>query len=259
MTGNIHPTALVAAGARLAADVRVGPYSIIGPEVTVGSGTVIASHVVITGCTTLGRDNRIFQFASVGEIPQDRKYGGEPTATLIGDGNVIREFVTIHAGTAQDRGRTSIGNRNLLLAYSHVAHDCVVGDETTFSNNAQLAGHVMVGDYAVLGGFVGVHQFCRIGAHAMVAAGSIVLQDVPPFITAAGYPAKPRGSNSEGLRRRGFSADDIAAVRRAYKTLYRKSLPLDEARAAIANDARATPALSVMVEFLQTPGRGIIR
>jgi len=259
VTGNIHATAVVQAGAQLAPDVQVGPYSVIGPEVTVCSGTVIASHVVITGRTTIGRGNRIFQFASVGEIPQDRKYGGEPTATEIGDANVIREFVTIHAGTQQDRGKTTIGNRNLLLAYSHVAHDCVVGDDTTFSNNAQLAGHVVVGDYAVLGGFVGVHQFCRIGAHAMVAAGSIVLQDVPPFVTAAGYPAKPRGSNSEGLKRRGFSTDDIAAVRRAYKTLYRKALPLEEARAAIAAEAKATPALSPLVAFLETPGRGIIR
>jgi UDP-N-acetylglucosamine acyltransferase len=259
VTANIHPTAIVHSGARLAPDVRVGPYSVIGAEVTVEGGSVIASHVVIAGRTTIGRDNRIFQFVSVGEIPQDRKYGGEPTATEIGDGNVIREFVTIHAGTQQDRGKTTIGNRNLLLAYSHVAHDCVVGDDTTFSNNAQLAGHVVVGDYAVLGGFVGVHQFCRVGAHAMVAAGSIVLQDVPPFVTAAGYPAKPRGSNSEGLKRRGFSADEIAAVRRAYKTLYRKALPLEEARAAIAAEAKATPALNPLVAFLETPGRGIIR
>ena len=255
----IHSTAIIAAGARLAPDVRVGPYCVIGPEVTVGEGTVIASHVVITGRTAIGCHNRIFQFASVGEIPQDRKYGGEPTETAIGDANVIREFVTIHAGTQQDRGKTTIGNRNLLLAYSHVAHDCMVGDDTTFSNNAQLAGHVVVGDHAVLGGFVGVHQFCRIGAHAMVAAGSIVLQDVPPFVTAAGYPAKPRGSNSEGLRRRGFSAADIAAVRRAYRTLYRRALPLEEARAAIAAEAKAVPALNVMVAFLETPGRGIIR
>ena len=259
MTGNIHPTAIVQAGAQLAPDVQVGPYSVIGPEVTVGSGTVIASHVVISGRTTIGRGNRIFQFASVGEIPQDRKYGGEPTATEIGAANVIREFVTIHAGTQQDRGKTTIGSRNLLLAYSHVAHDCVVGDDTTFSNNAQLAGHVVVGNYAVLGGFVGVHQFCRIGAHAMVAAGSIVLQDVPPFVTAAGYPAKPRGSNSEGLKRRGFSADEIAAVRSAYKTLYRKALSLEDARTAIAAEATAAPVLKLMVSFLETPGRGIIR
>jgi UDP-N-acetylglucosamine acyltransferase len=255
----IHPTAIVAAGARLAPDVRVGPYSVIGAEVSVGEGTTIASHVVLTGRTTIGRGNRIFQFASVGEIPQDRKYTGEPTATEIGDANVIREFVTIHAGTTQDRGRTTIGHRNLLLAYTHIAHDCVVGDETTFSNNAQLAGHVVVGDYAVLGGFVGVHQFCRLGAHAMVAAGSIVLQDVPPFVTAAGYPAKPHGANSEGLRRRGFSPADIAAVRRAYKALYRQGLPLEQARAAIAAEAEVVPALAAMVTFLETPGRGIIR
>ena len=255
----IHPTAIVAAGARLARDARVGPYCVIGPEVSIGEGTIVASHVVITGRTTIGRGNRIFQFASGGEIPQDRKYGGEPTATEIGDGNVIREFVTIHSGTQQDRGKTTVGHRNLLLAYSHVAHDCAVGDDTTFSNNAQLAGHVVVGDFAVLGGFVGVHQFCRIGAHAMVAAGSIVLQDVPPFVTAAGYPAKPRGCNSEGLRRRGFSPEDIAAVRRAYKMLYRQALPLEEARAAIATEAKAVPALNPLVAFLETPGRGIIR
>jgi UDP-N-acetylglucosamine acyltransferase len=259
VAGNVHPTAIVAEGARLAPDVRVGPYTVIGSEVTVNARTTIASHVVIAGRTAIGRGNRIFQFASVGEIPQDRKYGGEPTATEIGDGNVIREFVTIHAGTQQDRGKTTIGHRNLLLAYSHVAHDCVVGDDTTFSNNAQLAGHVVVGDYAVLGGFVGVHQFCRIGAHAMVAAGSIVLQDVPPFVTAAGYPAKPRGSNSEGLRRRGFTPDEIAAVRRAYKVLYRKALPLEEARAAIAAEAKTVPALNLMVAFLENPGRGIVR
>ena len=259
MAGNIHSTAIVAEGARLAPDVRVGPYSVIGPEVSVGAGTTIASHVVITGRTTIGRGNRIFQFTSVGEIPQDRKYGGGPTATEIGDGNVIREFVTVHAGTEQDRGKTTIGHRNLLLAYSHVAHDCVVGDDTTFSNNAQLAGHVVVGNYAVLGGFVGVHQFCRIGAHAMVAAGSIVLQDVPPFVTAAGYPAKPRGANSEGLRRRGFTVEEIAVVRRAYKTLYRKALSLEEARAAIAAEAKAAPALNPLVTFLETAGRGIIR
>ena len=256
---SVHPTAVVAAGARLASDVRVGPFTVIGPEVEVSAGTTIASHVVIAGRTRIGRGNRIFQFASVGEIPQDRKYGGEPTATEIGDDNVIREFVTIHAGTALDRGTTTIGDRNWVLAYCHVAHDCVVGNDTTFSNNAQLAGHVVVGDHAVLGGFVGVHQFCRIGAHAMVAAGSIVLQDVPPFVTASGYPAKPHGTNSEGLRRRGFATSDIAAIRRAYKALYRNKLSFEEARAAIAAEAGKVPALGIMAQFLETPGRGIIR
>jgi UDP-N-acetylglucosamine acyltransferase len=256
---SVHPTAIVSAGAHLAPDVSVGAFTIIGPEAHIGEGTTIASHVVITGRTRIGRRNRIFQFASVGDIPQDRKYTGEPTATEIGDDNVVREFVTIHAGTTQDRGTTSIGDRNWLLAYSHIAHDCVIGNETTFSNNAQLAGHVVIGDCAVLGGFVGVHQFCRIGAHAMVAAGSIVLQDVPPFVTAAGYPAKPHGINNEGLRRRGFAAKDIAAIRRAYKALYRAKLPLDEARAAIAAEATGVPALAVLSAFLETSGRGIIR
>jgi UDP-N-acetylglucosamine acyltransferase len=255
----VHPTAIVSAGARLAPEVTVGAFSIIGPDVEVGAATTIASHVVVTGRTRIGQRNRIFQFASVGEIPQDRKYGGEPTATEIGDDNVIREFVTIHAGTAQDRGTTTVGDRNLLLAYSHIAHDCVIGNDTTFSNNAQLAGHVIVGDFAVLGGFVGVHQFCRIGAHAMIAAGSIVLQDVPPFVTAAGYPAKPRGINSEGLRRRGFPPQDVAAIRGAYKALYRSKLPLEEARNKLRAEASAVRALALLSEFLDTTKRGIIR
>ena len=215
----IHPTALVDPDARIAGDVEIGPYSIVGPHVTIGAGTRIGPHAVIAGRTSIGARNRIFQFASVGEIPQDRKYGGEPTSTTLGDDNVIREFVSIHAGTAQDRGTTTIGNGNLFLAYTHVAHDCVVGDGTTFSNNAQIAGHVTIGDFVVLGAYAGVHQFCQIGAHAMLAAGAIVLQDVPPYVTAAGYPAKPAGTNNEGLRRRGFSAADIATVRRAYRTL----------------------------------------
>ena len=255
----IHPTALVDAGAQIAGDVVVGAYSIVGADVTIGAGTRIGPHVVVTGRTTVGARNRIFQFASIGEIPQDRKYGGEPTATSIGDDNVIREFVTIHAGTAQDRGVTSIGNGNWFLAYTHVAHDCVVGDATTFSNNAQIAGHVTIGDYAVLGAYAGVHQFCRVGAHAMLAAGAIVLQDVPPFVTASGYPAKPAGTNNEGLRRRGFSAADIAAVRRAYKTLYREGLPLEQARTALAQAAQDAPLLEPLVSFLATSSRGIVR
>jgi len=255
----IHPTALVDAGARIAGDVDIGAYSIVGPDVTIGAGTRIGPHVVVTGRTVIGARNRIFQFASVGEIPQDRKYGGEPTATVIGDDNVIREFVTIHAGTAQDRGVTTIGNGNWFLAYTHVAHDCVVGDATTFSNNAQIAGHVTIGDYAVLGAYAGVHQFCRVGAHAMVAAGAIVLQDVPPFVTVSGYPAKPAGTNNEGLRRRGFSAADIATVRRAYKTLYREALPLEQARTALAQAANDAPLLAPLVAFLETSNRGIVR
>ena len=255
----IHPTALVDAGAQIAGDVAIGAYSIVGPDVTIGAGTRIGPHVVVTGRTVIGARNRIFQFSSVGEIPQDRKYGGEPTATAIGDANVIREFVTIHAGTAQDRGVTTIGNGNWFLAYTHVAHDCVVGDATTFSNNAQIAGHVTIGDHAVLGAYAGVHQFCRVGAHAMLAAGAIVLQDVPPFVTASGYPAKPAGTNNEGLRRRGFSAADIATVRRAYKTLYREGLPLEQARTALAEAAKDAPLLAPLVTFLETSQRGIVR
>jgi UDP-N-acetylglucosamine acyltransferase len=255
----IHPTALVAPGARLADDVEVGPYSVVGPDVVLGAGTVVLSHVVLTGRTTVGARNRFFQFSSIGEIPQDRKYGGEPTSTTIGDDNVFREFVSINAGTAQDRGDTAIGSGNLFLAYTHVAHDCVVGSFTTFSNNAQLAGHVRIDDWAVMGGFSGAHQYCRIGAHAMVAAGSIVLQDVPPFTTVQGYPAKPHGTNNEGLRRRGFTTADIAAVRRAYKTLYRAGLTIEEARAAIAEAAVEAPVLAPLVAFLAEPGRGIVR
>jgi len=255
----IHPTALVDAGARIADDVAIGAYTIVGPHVAIGRGTEIGPHAVITGHTVLGARNRIFQFASVGEIPQDRKYGGEATRTEIGDDNVIREFVTIHAGTAQDRGATTIGHGNWFLAYTHVAHDCVVGDFTTFSNNAQIAGHVTIGDWAVLGAYAGVHQFCRIGAHAMIAAGTIVLQDVPPFVTAAGYPAKPAGTNNEGLRRRGFSTTDIAAVRRAYKTLYRAGHSLEQAREEIVRASADAPLLGALATFLETSGRGIVR
>jgi len=255
----IHPTALVEAGARIADDVEIGAYTIVGAEVAIGAGTRVGPHAVITGRTSIGARNRIFQFTSVGEIPQDRKYGGEPTSTTLGDDNVVREFVSIHAGTAQDRGTTTIGNGNLFLAYTHVAHDCVVGNFTTFSNNAQIAGHVVIGDWVVLGAYAGVHQFCRIGAHAMLAAGAIVLQDVPPYVTVAGYPAKPAGTNNEGLRRRGFSAEDIALVRRAYKTLYRAGMSLDEARAALAKAAADAPLLAPLVTFLSDSGRGIVR
>ena len=259
MIPRIHPTALVDAGARIAGDVDIGAYSIVGADVAIGEGTRVGPHAVVTGRTTIGARNRIFQFSSIGEIPQDRKYGGEPTTTTIGDDNVIREFVSIHAGTAQDRGTTTIGNGNLFLAYTHVAHDCVVGDFTTFSNNAQIAGHVVIDDYVVLGAYAGVHQFCRIGAHAMLAAGAIVLQDVPPYVMAQGYPAKPAGTNNEGLRRRGFAAADIAAVRRAYRTLYRAGLSLDAARAALAEAAAGAPVLAPLVSFLAHEGRGIIR
>lgn len=256
---HIHPTALIDPTAELAADVEVGPWSIVGPAARLGAGTVLGPHVVVAARTRIGERNRIFQFSSIGEIAQDRKYGGEPTTTTIGDDNVFREFVTVHGGTAQDRGDTAIGSGNLFLAYTHVAHDCVVGNQTVFSNNAQIAGHVRIDDWVVLGAYAGVHQFCRVGAHAMLAAGTIVLQDVPPFVMASGYPAKPHGINSEGLRRRGFAADDILAVRRAYKTLYREGLALDDAKAALARGAEATPVLAPLVAFLGDSGRGIVR
>ncbi len=255
----IHAHAAVDPGAELADDVEVGAFSIVGPHVRIGAGTVVGPHAVITGRTTLGARNRIFQFTSIGDIPQDRKYGGEPTTTVIGDDNVVREYVSIHAGTAQHRGSTTIGNANLLLAYVHIAHDCVIGDSTTFSNNAQLAGHVTVGDWVVFGGFTGVHQFVRIGAHAMIAGGAVVLQDVPPFMMVSGYPAVPRGTNNEGLRRRGFSAEDVLVVRRAYKTLYREGRSLAEAKAALADAAESAPLLRPLVDFLAASDRGIIR
>lgn len=257
--GQVHPTAIVDPSARLAPDVAVGAYTIVGPDVVIGEGSVLGPHVVIGARTTLGRRNRVFQFASIGEIAQDRKYGGEPTTTTIGDDNTFREYATVHAGTVQDRGDTRIGDGNLFLAYTHVAHDCVVGSRTTFSNNAQIAGHVQIGDWAVLGAFAGVHQFCRVGEHAMLAAFAVVLQDVPPFVTVQGYPAKPHGTNNEGLRRRGFSAEDILHIRRAYKTLYRESLGLDDARARIAADAEGVPALAPLARFLAASARGIAR
>jgi UDP-N-acetylglucosamine acyltransferase len=255
----IHPTAIVDPSAQLAPGVEVGPYTIVGPDVVLGAGTVLGPHVVIGARTRMGERNRVFQFASIGEIAQDRKYGGEPTTTTIGDDNTFREYSTVHSGTVQDRGDTAIGSGNLFLAYTHVAHDCVVGDRTTFSNNAQIAGHVRIGDWAVLGAFAGVHQFVRIGAHAMLAAYAVVLQDVPPYVTVQGYPAKPHGTNNEGLRRRGFDAEAILRIRRAYKTIYRESLPLEEARVKVAAAAADAPELLPLAQFLATSERGLAR
>ena len=255
----IHPSALVDPKASLDADVEIGPYSVVGAGVSIGAGTTVGPHVVIDGRTTIGKRNRIFPFASLGLAAQDRKYGGEPVSTTIGDENVIREYVSIHSGTAQDRAETTIGDGNWFLAYTHVAHDCVVGNRTTWSNNAQVAGHVRVDDWAVLGAYAGVHQFCRIGAHTMLAAGTIVLQDVPPYTVVQGYPAVPKGTNNEGLRRRGFSPAEILAVRRAYKTLYREGRSLEDAREKLAQDAGREPVLAPLVEFLAVAGRGIVR
>lgn len=255
----IHPTAIVHPAARLGANVRIGAYSLIGEHVDIGDDCEIGAHVVITGHTRLGRGNRIYPFASLGEAPQDKKYAGEPTRLIIGDGNTIREFCTLNTGTVQDRGETRIGNDNWIMAYVHIAHDCVVGNHTIFANNATLAGHVLVDDYAILGGFTGVHQFCRIGAHVITGIASVVRQDVPPYVTAAGNPATPHGINSEGLRRRGFSAEAIGAIKRAYKTLYRSGLGLAEARQRIEAEAGQHPELQPLANFLAVSGRGIIR
>lgn len=255
----IHSTAIIAAGARLASDVSVGPYTIIEDDVEIDSGTVIGPHCVIKSHTRLGRNNRVAQFASLGDAPQDKKYAGEPTRLEIGDNNTIREFVTFNRGTVQDAGVTRVGNDNWIMAYVHLAHDCQVGNNTIFANNAQLAGHVKVEDWAILGGFTQVHQFCSIGAHAFTAASSLVLRDVPPYVMAAGNTAEPKSINVEGLRRRGFSPESIEAIKRAYKTLYRSGLTLADASAAIAEEAKTHPELRIMVEFITASRRSLIR
>ena len=256
---SVHSSAIVHPAAQLGRGVVVGPYSTIGEHVEIGDHTVIGPHVVVTGHTRIGCDNRIFQFCSIGEQPQDKKYAGEPTRLEIGDRNTIREFCTFNCGTAQDAGTTRLGNDNWIMAYVHLAHDCQVGNQTIFANNAQLAGHVHVGDWAILGGFTVVHQFVRIGAHSITAMGTILLQDLPPFVMASGNPAEPRSINAEGLKRRGFSAGAVAAVKRAYKTLYKSGMKLDEARAAVEAEAAAVPELALLADFLAAPGRGIIR
>lgn len=253
----IHPTAIVEEGARLAADVVIGPYAIIGPHVEIGEGTSVGAHAVITGHTRIGRHNRIFQFASLGEIPQDKKYAGEPTRLEIGDHNTIREFCTFNVGTAQDARVTRVGSHNWVMAYVHIAHDCVVGDHTVLANNTTLAGHVEIGDYAILGGLTAVHQFCKIGAHVITGGGTIVYKDIPPYVTAAGQPAKPHGVNSEGLKRRGFTPEQLATLKRAYKTLYRDGLTLQEALEKL--DAMAAPEVGLLTAFLRRAARGIIR
>lgn len=255
----IHPSAIVDAAARIAADVEIGPYSIIGPHVEIGSGCVIGPHAVIKGHTRIGANNRIFQFVSLGEIPQDKKYNNEPTRLEIGDGNTIREFCTFNCGTVQDSGVTRLGDDNWVMAYVHLAHDCQVGNHTILANNSQLAGHVTVGDYAILGGFTGVHQFCRIGAHAITGGSSLVLKDVPPYVTASGNPAQPYGINSEGLKRRGFSADTIAALKRAYRAIYRTGDTVEQSLAALALQVGECPEIQPLIDFLTVPGRGIIR
>ena len=256
----IHQTAIVHPEARLAEDVQVGAYTIIGEHVEIGAGTSIGAHAVISGHTRIGCRNRIFHHVSLGEIPQDKKYAGEPTRLEIGDDNVIRECCTFNIGTAQDLGYTRLGDRNWVMAYVHLAHDCVVGNDTVLANCVQLAGHVEIGDFAILGGFTGVHQFCRVGAHAITGVSSVVLADVPPFVTAMGNTAQPYGVNTEGLKRRGFSNAAVKEIRRAYKTLYRSGLKLEEARDAIAKQVANCAELALLSEFLATTSkRSIIR
>jgi len=255
----IHPTAIVDPAARLAEDVEVGPYSIIGPHVEIGSGTWIGPHVVINGHTRIGQNNRIFQFCSLGEIPQDKKYAGEPTRLEIGDNNTIREFCTLNIGTAQDAGVTRIGNDNWIMAYVHIAHDCQLGDHIIMANNATLAGHVHLADWVFLGGFTTVHQFVIVGEHAMTAFASAVAQDVPPYVTAHGNRAQPAGINAEGMKRRGFDAEGIRAVRNAYKALYKQGLSYEAAREHILQQAGTSAALAPFIRFFAQSERGIIR
>jgi UDP-N-acetylglucosamine acyltransferase len=256
---NIHPTAIVDPKATLAASVTVGPYTVIDGEVEIGEGTTIGAHNVITGRTKIGKENRIFHFCSIGEANQDKKYKGEPTETVIGDRNTIREYCSINRGTVQHGGVTQVGDDNWIMGYVHIAHDCLVGNNTVFANNATLAGHVEIGDYTTLGGFVGVHQFVKVGAHVMAGISAVVTQDVPPYITIAGNPTAPYGINAEGLKRRGFTPEAIAALKRAYKTLYKSGLSLAEAREELEKQAAETAEVRALVDFLAASTRGILR
>jgi UDP-N-acetylglucosamine acyltransferase len=262
----IHASAVIDSKAELASDVEIGPYSVIGPNVKIGAGTKVGSHTVIEGHTTIGIDNHFAHFAAIGGVPQDMKYRGEPTQLVIGDRNTIREFTTIHTGTIQDGGVTRLGNDNWIMAYVHIAHDCQVGNNTIFASNAQIAGHVHVEDWAILGGMSGVHQFVRIGQHAMLGGASALVQDVPPFVMAAGDKASPHGINVEGLKRRGFSNETITALRQAYKTLYKDGLSFEDAKVAIykmveahATDAATAEKLKLFHDFIAASTRGIIR
>lgn len=258
----IHPTALIADGAVLADDVEVGAYSIIGPHVSIGAGTLVGPHCVIDGHTHIGENNHFYRFCSIGGMPQDKKYAGEPTRLEIGNGNMVREYVTINTGTIQDVGVTRVGHDNWIMAYVHVAHDCQIGDHTIIANNVQLAGHIQVGDWAVLGGSSAFHQFVRIGAHAMVGGTSSVRQDIPPYVLGAGDPFRPSGINAEGLKRRGADAETIRVIKEAYKLLYRRKLTIDRAlmqMQELPQSATEKAALDVLTQFLALAKRGIVR
>ncbi|MGB5256289.1 MAG: acyl-ACP--UDP-N-acetylglucosamine O-acyltransferase [Woeseiaceae bacterium] len=255
----IHATAIISDKAQLASDVEVGPYVVIGDDVQIGSGSIIDSHVVINGPTTIGKDNHIYQFASIGDDPQDKKYANEPTRLVIGERNTIREFCTISRGTVQDRGETTIGDDNWIMAYVHIAHDCVVGDKTIMANNTTLAGHVHVGDWVICGGFSGIHQFCRVGAHAFLGMYSAVNRDIPAYTLVSGSPAAPRGINSEGLKRRDFSAQQIRNIKNAYRLTFRKGKKLSDAIDEIAGLSEHQPELLVFLESLRSSERGLVR
>jgi UDP-N-acetylglucosamine acyltransferase len=255
----IDARAVVSPQAELATDVEVGPFTVIGPAVRIGARTRIAAHAVINGPTTLGADNHVFQFSSIGDAPQDKKYQGEPTRLEIGDRNVFREFCTVNRGTTHDAGVTRIGDDNLFMAYTHVAHDCQVGSRIVMANCATLGGHVQLGDWVIMGGFAGIHQFCKIGAHAFVGNNAAVTRDVPPYVMAVGQPARPHSINSEGLKRRGFSAEQIRVLRDAYRTLYRRGLSLAEAVAELTAVAREHAEVRPLLEFIGAATRSLVR
>jgi len=255
----IDPRAVIDPTAKLGADVEVGPFAVIGANVTIGARTRIGPHVVIRGTTTIGSDCHIFQFSSLGDAPQDKKYLGEPTRLEVGDRNQIREFTTMHRGTVQGHGVTRVGSDNLFMAYTHVAHDCVVGDKVVLANFATLGGHVELGDWVIMGGFSGIHQFCKIGAHCFLANNAAVTRDVPPYLMVAGQPAEPHSINAEGLKRRGFTPEQILNIRRAYKVLYRSDLKLEDAAKKLADMARTAPEVQPFVDFIPTITRSLIR
>jgi UDP-N-acetylglucosamine acyltransferase len=255
----IHPAAIVDSAAELGTGVEVGPYAVVGPDVVVGDRTVIGPHVVLRGPTTIGQDNRIHPFSSIGDAPQDKKYGGEPTRLEIGDRNTIRECCTINRGTIQDAGVTRVGDDNWIMAYVHVAHDCPVGNEIVLANNSTLAGHVRVGDFVIMGGFSGVHQYCQIGTHAFLAMSSGVTRDVPAYCMVSGRPAVPKGVNSEGLKRRSFTPDQIRSIRGAYRMVYRSGIKLEEALATIEADMDEKPELQAFAASIRASTRSIVR
>src|SRR5690554_2501011 len=263
MASSIHATAIVSPGAELADDAEIGAYTLIGHNVGIGPGTQVGPHCIIDGHTRIGADNVFYRFCSIGGMPQDKKYRGEPTRLEIGDGNMFREYVTVNTGTVQDVGVTRLGDDNWIMAYVHVAHDCQIGSHTIIANNVQLAGHIHIDDWAIIGGQTAVHQFVHIGAHTMVGGSSAIRQDIPPYVVGAGDPFRPVGINSEGLRRRGYDADVISALKEAYKLLYRRNLKIEDAAVAIRELQQERPeareAIDVLATFIERPGRGIVR